>query len=99
MARASLNDVFQGIFQKKNMGIEFTAKFITTEPLTFFNKSSPGDLSATTIGTSMSWVTCFIYIENETGTSYISAKGLVDLWVQWNSSEGYFIRDAPVTNH
>ena len=60
MARASLNDVFQGIFRKKNMGIEFTAKFITTEPLTFFNKSSPGDLSATTIGTSMSWVTCFI---------------------------------------
>ena len=41
-------------FSENNMGIEFT----TIDFL--FNKSNPGDFSATPIGTSMSWVTCFI---------------------------------------
>ena len=63
MARASLN----GHFLKNDTGIKLTAKFITMEPLKFFNKSSPGDFSATPIGTSTSWVTCLTYINEEVG--------------------------------
>ena len=97
MARVSLNDIFQGIFQKKKHGHWIDCPIYNHITIDFFfTKSSQGDFSATPIGTPMSWVTCFIYIENETGTSYIGAKGLVGpakfVW-------GPFCNRCPVTNH
>ena len=89
MAQVSLN----GHFLKNDTGIK----------LNFFNKSSPGDFSATPIGTSMSWVTCLIYVNEEVGRKlnrYIihQCQGTVGP-AGPHSSDGNFTRDASVTNH